>query len=160
MFIFNPLPFENSGIVELDGKKVYAEHIPPHGYKVTKVKETCNVKVTENTIENRYFRIRFSGADIKSIYDKANRRELIRRGEKANVIRCYEDYPRVYDAWELSSYYVDKSWDMDNVESIAPFTDGAAAGLKITRRFLDSGIRRNSRCARTSLPIFPRRITA
>ena len=138
MFVFNPLPFENSGIVELDGKKVYAENIPPHGYKVTAVKEACSVKVTENTIENRFFRVRFSGADIKSIYDKVNRRDLIRRGEKANVIRCYEDYPRDYDAWELSSYYVDKSWDMDDAESIDPFTYGAAAGLKITRRFLDS----------------------
>lgn len=138
VFVFNPLPFENSGIVELDGKKVYAENIPPHGYKVTAVKEACSVKVTENTIENRFFRVRFSGADIKSIYDKVNRRELIRRGEKANVIRCYEDYPRDYDAWELSSYYVDKSWDMNDIESIEPFTDGAAAGLKITRRFLDS----------------------
>lgn len=130
VFVFNPLPFENSGIVELDGKKVYAENIPPHGYKVTAVKEACSVKVTENTIENRFFRVRFSGADIKSIYDKVNRRELIRRGEKANVIRCYEDYPRDYDAWEISSYYVDKSWDMDDAESIEPFTERSCGRLK------------------------------
>lgn len=141
ILVYNPLSFENSGIVEVDGKKFYAEHIPPKGYKVLKNIKTENaVKVSENAIENRFFRIKLRGGDIVSIYDKRNKREVIKKGERANVLRAFEDYPKCYDNWEITSYYKDKMWEVNEVESAQPFNDGVCAGLKIRKHFLDSVI--------------------
>ena len=141
ILVYNPLSHENSGIAELDGKRIYVENIPPKGFKVIKAyNDTNSVKIRSNSIENRFFRIRFKGADITSIYDKQNKREVIKSGTRANVIQAFEDYPKVYDAWEITSYYKDKMWEVNDIESIEPFDDGICAGLKIKRRFLKSVI--------------------
>lgn len=141
VLVYNPLSFEVSGIAELDGKRVYAEKIPPKGFKVVKsVKETNSVKIGKNTLENKFFKLRFKGADIVSIYDKRNKREVIKNGRRANVLQAFEDYPRNFDAWEITAYYKDKMWEVNEVESIEPFDDGACAGFKIRKRFLQSVI--------------------
>ncbi len=141
VLVYNPLSFENSGIAEVDGKKFYAENIPPKGYKVLKnIKTENSVKVSENAIENRFFKIKLRGGDIVGIYDKQNKREVIKKGERANVLRAFEDYPKCYDNWEITSYYKDKMWEVNEVESVEKFDDGICAGLKIRKRFLNSVI--------------------
>lgn len=141
IFVYNPLSFDNSGIVTIDGKKVYVEDIPAKGYKVVKdFKTTNSVKADKNIIENKFFKIKLKNGDITSIYDKKNKREVIRKGEKANVLRAFEDYPKDYDNWEITSYYKDKMWVVDDVLSIDTFDDGVCAGVKIRRRFIDSVI--------------------
>lgn len=141
VLVYNPLSFENSAVVETDGKKIFAKNIPPKGFKVIKETDASNsIKVSDNLIENKFFRIKFKGADIISIFDKQNRREVIKKGERANLICAFEDYPKEYDAWEITDYYKDKMWEVNEIMSIEPFDDGVCAGLKIKRRFLDSVI--------------------
>ncbi len=139
ILVYNPLSFKNSGIVSLNGKKFFVSDIPAKGYKVLKnIKAECSVTVEGNTIENKFFRVTLNGADIISIYDKINEREVVKKGMKANVLRAFEDYPRCYDNWEITSYYKDKMWEVNDVEGIEAFNDGVCAGIKIKRRFLDS----------------------
>lgn len=141
ILVYNPLSFEHSGIAELDGKRIYVENIPSKGFKVIKdYKDTNSVKIGSNYIENRFFKIKFKGADIISIYDKQNKREVIKSGRRANVLQAFEDYPRAFDAWEITSYYKDKMWEVNDIESIEPFDGGIYAGFKIKRRFLESVI--------------------
>ena len=141
ILVYNPLSFENSGIVSVDGRKIYAENIPAKGYKVIKDYKTTNsVKTGKGVIENKFFKIKLKDADIVSIYDKRNQREVIRKGEKANVLRAFEDYPKEYDNWEITSYYKDKMWEVNDVESIDTFDDSICAGIRIRKRFIDSVI--------------------
>lgn len=142
VLVFNPNGFDISGEVMLDGKCVYVKNIPAKGYKVVAsddVLKENSIKVTEKSIENRFFKITLdkSGAFTK-IYDKKNKRDVLKKGERGNVLMAYEDIPRAYDNWELSNYYKDKSWEINDVISVEPISDGVRAGLKIVKRFLSS----------------------
>ena len=140
--VFNPHSFANSSAVEIDGKWYYAENVPAKGYKVIKPVETDNkIQVTENSIENDFFRLVLdSKGTFTSIFDKRNNREVLKKGTRGNVFTAYEDYPREYDNWEMSSYYTEKSWEADNVKSVEILNEGERAGLKITKTFKNSTI--------------------
>lgn len=140
--VFNPHSFVNSGAVEIDGTYYYAENVPAKGYKVLKpVSGESNVQVTENSIENAFFRLAFDEkGGISSIFDKRNCREVLKEGQSGNVLTAYEDYPREYDNWEMSSYYVEKNWAVDNVTSVEILNEGERSGLKITKSFQNSVI--------------------
>ena len=140
VFVYNPLSFENSGIVSVDGVKMYAEKIPPKGWKVLNPIQTNNIKLSENAIENKFFRIKFKDGNIISIYDKKNKREVIKKGHSANVLQAFEDYPGCFDAWDIQSYYKEKMWLVDDVTEMRTFEDGARAGMYIKRKFLNSVI--------------------
>lgn len=138
--VFNSNSFESTGAVKLDGKTYTVENIPAKGYKVVKKPEIkASVKVTDNTIENDFFKLTFdSKGTITKLYDKRNKRDVLKKGARGNVITAYEDLPKAYDNWEISNYYTDKSWEIDKVKSVKKITDGARAGLEIKKTFLDS----------------------
>lgn len=143
--VFNPHSFTNSGAVEIDGKWYYAENIPAKGYKVINpVAENSKIAVTENSIENDFFRLTLDEkGTFTSIFDKRNNREVLKKGTRGNVFTAYEDYPREYDNWEMSSYYTEKSWEADQVEKVEILSEGERAGLKVTKKFKNSTIVQN-----------------
>lgn len=78
--VYNSLPWSRSGIVEVNGKTIFVENIPPCGYRVVRDKETEQTKLsTSEVIENDFFRIDFDvqKGRIKSFYDKRNRSEWV-----------------------------------------------------------------------------------
>lgn len=143
--VFNPHSFVNSSAVEIDGKWYYAENIPAKGYKVINpVAENSKITVTENLIENDFFSLTLDEkGTFTSIFDKRNNREVLKNGQRGNVITAYEDYPREYDNWEMSSYYTEKHWEADKVESVEILNEGERAGLKVTKTFKNSTIVQN-----------------
>ena len=143
--VFNPHSFVNSGAVSIDGKWVYAENIPAKGYKVINpVEADSKIQVTENSIENDFFRLTLDEkGTFTSIFDKRNNREVLKKGTRGNVITAYEDYPREYDNWEISSYYTEKHWEADQVEKVEILNEGERAGLKVTKKFKNSTIVQN-----------------
>lgn len=77
--------------------------------------QTTAVTADGKSLENDFIRVEFDEhMHIVSVYDKAEKRELIPAGEKANVLEVYEDYPRSYDAWEITEYYKQKKWFIDD----------------------------------------------
>ena len=84
-----------NGVVEYDGGVYTTENIPPMGYAVVDSLYSENhAVITENSIENKYFRIKFNDMGyMESIYDKREDRELLRKGELGNELLAYEDYP-------------------------------------------------------------------
>lgn len=126
LLVYNSTPFEQSGTVVSDGKRYIAESIPPHGYKVINTPiEESGITVTEKAIENEVIRVVFDdNYEIASIFDKEQNREVIAKGQTANRLEVYEDYPYCYDAWEISNYYNQKMWRFDAVDKIELLENG------------------------------------
>ena len=143
--VFNPHSFPNSGAVTVGGKCYFVPNVPAKGYKaVNLTEEQSKVNVSLNSIENDFFRLVLDDkGTFTSIFDKRNNREVLKNGERGNVITAYEDYPREYDNWEISSYYTEKHWEADRVESVEILNEGERAGLKVTKKFKNSTIVQN-----------------
>ena len=71
--------------------------------------------------------------EIVSVYDQKNEREIVKEGERANVLEVFEDLPFCYDAWEISQYYTQKRWRVDYLVSVEAINLGERAGFVITR---------------------------
>ena len=148
--VFNPAPFERDAFVEFEyeGKKrsFTAKGIPAKGYKafaLDEISESAGVmKADKNLLENDLIKVVFDdSANITSIYDKKAKREIVKKGRKANVFQAFEDKPYNWDAWEISIYYQDKMWEIDGLQSVEMVECTAErASLKIVRTFLDSTI--------------------
>lgn len=143
LFVYNPNSFEYNGYVSYDGKSIYAEKIPPFGWKVINTESSENsIKVTNSCLENKYYKIVFNeSAEIISLYDKENKREVVKEGERLNQLIACDDTPHVdYDAWETAEYIEDKIWHVSDVISLEILNEGGRCGLSITKKFMDSVI--------------------
>lgn len=142
LVVFNPNGFDMTDVVKVNDKYITAHNVPAMGWSVIDNKEDiCTVEVTDKCLENKYYKVTFDdNYDITSIYDKREEREVIRDGQKANELIMYEDLPYSYDAWELSSYYKDKKYKIDEVVSVKPIYEGARAGFEVVKRFRTSTI--------------------
>lgn len=140
---YNPTSFERNACIEVDGRPVYVEHIPPMGYCVAQpvsVKKTMNVS-TEG-MENEFFRLTFDKEGmITEIYDKREGRQVLKKGERGNKMMVFEDRPHKYQAWDINIYYQEKSWILDDVTDFRVTCDTAEkVSVTITRTFLQSVI--------------------
>lgn len=137
LFVYNPSPFTVSASAELDGKRYMCENIPAHGYKVIAPVEEKKINVTEKSIENDVIRVTFDeNYEICSVYDKTENREIISAGQTANRLEVYEDYPRDYDAWEITNYYKDKMWSINAADSVQKIENG----IRIKRSYQKSTV--------------------
>lgn len=145
IFIYNPIGIRRSGIAEFEGRKYYIKDVPAYGWKVINEetdKNTADITVTPSLMENDFFLIKLNEkGNLTRIYDKNNRREVLTEGQCGNVLQAFDDHPWMYDNWELSNYYREKMWEIDNVISIEPAEKTqVSASLKIRRKFLNSEI--------------------
>lgn len=137
VLVFNSNSFENSGEVLVNGKYVYAENIPPMGYKVVQPIAVTDVEVTDNTLENSKIKVVLDEKmHIASIFDKENQKEVLCGA--GNHLVAYEDIPKEWDAWEISSYYKDKSWTIDGVSKVEKIDLGVKKGIRVERKFNNS----------------------
>lgn len=136
VFVYNPTPFEQSGTVTVEGRRVIAENIPPHGYKVIhEPKEESGIVVTANGIENDVVSVMFDeNYEIVSIFDKTEGRELIEKGMTGNCLTVYEDYPREHDAWDINKYYQQKKWNITAIDDAQMLGNG----IRIIRSYGNS----------------------
>jgi len=143
LWVYNPNSFEYSGYVDYEGKSIYAENIPSFGWKVIKAECGENTIVaTKNSLENKYYKILFDDkSEIVSLYDKENKREVVKAGESLNKLIVCDDPPHIeYDAWETAEYVEDKSWDVEDVVSVEILNESTRAGINITKKFMNSYI--------------------
>ncbi len=145
ILVYNPLGFERKGMITVDGKTCETEAIPAFGWKVIKpFAPECGVKVDGLTAENKYYRLTLDESGrIVSLFDKRADRDVIKANEFGNELQVFEDFPFNYDAWELSDYYKQKMWVLDEAAEIEPITDGSRAGFKVTKKYFKSTISQN-----------------
>ncbi len=159
--VFNQLGFERTEEVEIEiqgtsEKHVFtAKNVPAKGYKIFEMKQnkipdgsevrTCGLLaggllVSKNLLENELIRVKFDkNAEIISIYDKINNREVITSGEHANRIVAFQDKPFEYDAWNIEPYYEDKKWVINRLDSVEIIENGLnRAALKVVRTYENS----------------------
>ena len=142
----NKVPVQ--GYTKPDGTKVLvfvAKDVPASGYKIYYTKEAEvkeAVKADETALDSNLFSVKFDeNAEIISLYDKKNSRELL--SGKGNAFRLYEDLPGKYDAWDIVATYVDREFDIGGgkIESI---TKGEVfTTVSISKKFYSSEIRQN-----------------
>lgn len=100
------------------------------------------ITITKDLIDTPFYSISLDKAcQFANIFDKQANREILKKGEKGNVLRVYEDKPIYYDNWDIDIYYTQKSWVADDVTSFEVIENGPVrAVIEIQRKFLDSTI--------------------
>lgn len=148
ILVYNPTSFAVSRYITLEGKTYFAENIPSHGWTVIAPNPVENgITVTEKSIENDVIKVVFNDKyHIVSVFDKQEQRELIPEGEEAGRLEIFEDYPREYDAWEITDYYKQKMWLADEVEHVELLENG----IRISRKYQASTIRQDIVLTRAS----------
>ncbi|MFJ4046123.1 alpha-mannosidase [Microbacterium sp. NPDC089987] len=77
---------------------------------------------------------------ITSAIDKATGRETIAAGSPANLFQLHQDFPNMWDAWDIDRYYKNRVDDLTDVSSIeASVVDGTAVVI-VKRQFSASAI--------------------
>lgn len=142
LLVYNPLGFARSGMVRWNGKSFWAEDVPAMGWKVI-APQSAEPRITaaDRSLENEIYRLVLddTGA-IVSLLDKRAHRELCLPGCKLNELQVFEDFPRDYDAWELSRYYKDKMWIADKVVSSEIVSDEIRRGIRLVKTYGSSTI--------------------
>lgn len=130
-----------------DGSVAYVENLPSKGYQSFVPADTADAASPfilhgDHELETPFYRIRLDAQGMfTSIYDKENDREVIQEGQRANLMRMYEDKPIYFDNWDIDIFYTEKFWDIDNVERMEWTELGPVrAALEITRKASNSTI--------------------
>ncbi|MBQ8267657.1 MAG: alpha-mannosidase, partial [Clostridia bacterium] len=146
VLVYNPSGFARKGIAQINGKTVeLGGDVAPFGFKVIKdIKDTAEVTVDGLTAENKFYKMTLdTSGRIVELFDKTACRQVLKSGEYGNEFQAFEDIPRVYENWELTDYYKQKKWVLDDTAHITPIIDGSRAGFKVEKRYLDSTICQN-----------------
>lgn len=77
---------------------------------------------------------------IVSAVDKATGREAIPAGKPANLFQLHQDFPNMWDAWDIDRYYRNRVDDLTAVSSISASVTGGVATVVVKREFSESSI--------------------
>lgn len=123
-----------------DEYTVEIKNIPALGYKriILKVDdvqddnnsvfEYCDSKISTPKYDiewNEY-------GQLTSIYDKENKREVLAKGERGNVLQMFEDKPMAHEAWDIDIFYQEKMREVKDLQSVELIEIG---NLKAVIRF-------------------------
>ncbi|WP_225826585.1 alpha-mannosidase [Streptomyces naphthomycinicus] len=86
------------------------------------------------TLDNGLLRITVDARGlVVSAYDPAADRETVAPGTAANLLQLHPDFPNMWDAWDVDSFYRNTVTDLTDAESVTAGEDGAS--VRITRSF-------------------------
>ncbi len=135
-------PVPNGGLLFV------AAGVPANGYKgfaIASADSGAAVKqglanFEDNRISTPFYEIELNeSGEFVSVWDKTERRELIKPGERGNVLQAFEDRPAEYEAWNIDNTFVEKVWEINDVQQLEWIENGPVrASLLIRRQFLDS----------------------
>jgi alpha-mannosidase len=77
---------------------------------------------------------------IVSAVDKATGRDAVAPGKAANLFQLHQDFPNMWDAWDIDRYYRNSVEDLTAVSSIEASVVGASARIVVVRPFSESTI--------------------
>ncbi len=140
--VYNPTGFERKAVLLTEGGYTETRQtVPPFGWTVVQNRDAASkVRIDGLTVENDFYTLTLNEAgQIIRLHDKRNEREVLTA--PGNSLTVFEDYPTLYDAWELEDYYKLKSYEPDGDVSITPVTDGTRAGFAMERHYMNSTIR-------------------
>jgi alpha-mannosidase len=144
-------PLPTQPVTELDGTErvlIGGLNVPAMGYRTLRFgrkersTENSALFATQRRLENRFFLLELDDAGrIERLYDKRYSREVLAPDGGGNRLQAFEDKPHAFDAWEIDSYYADKSWEIDVVTDWRVVENGPLrAGVEIRRQWDGSTI--------------------
>lgn len=77
---------------------------------------------------------------IVSAVDKATGREAVAEGRVANLFQLHQDFPNMWDAWDIDKYYRNSVDDLTDAASITASVVDGVASVVVTRSFSESTI--------------------
>ncbi|MDQ0727987.1 alpha-mannosidase [Microbacterium sp. W4I20] len=80
---------------------------------------------------------------IVSAVDRATGREAVAAGQAANLFQLHQDFPNMWDAWDIDKYYRNSVDDLTAVSSIEATVHGGTAVVTVRREFSESTIEQN-----------------
>ena len=136
-----------------EGAVAFLPALPAKGwraYSVSNQPEPCAAPFAladDHHLETHYYTVELDENGLLSrLYDKENRREVLRPGQRGNLMRMYEDKPIYYDNWDIDIYYTEKYWDVTELTSLRWTDVGAvSATLELERCVSSSLIRQKIR---------------
>jgi alpha-mannosidase len=143
--LVNTLGWERTGLVELPDKSLALATAPSCGCAplVSQTPEHGTASAVQQggqwILENGLLRATFDAAGrITSLRDLKANREVIAPGSAGNRFVLFEDYPHLFDAWDVDPTHLEKSWDVP-AESVRIVESGALrASLEWTCHFGES----------------------
>jgi alpha-mannosidase len=147
--VFNSLTWTRGGLVRLtlpggDTAAFEARDVPALGARVFHVRagdiasRSPAPQAGPTWLENAFVRVEVDTATgaITRLYDKANHREALAAGGRANVFQVFGDIPREWDAWDIG--YTGEEWEVTQTSGVARHADQAEAWISFTRRWGNS----------------------
>jgi alpha-mannosidase len=77
---------------------------------------------------------------IVSAVDKASGREAVADGRAANLFQLHQDFPNMWDAWDIDKYYRNSVENLTGVASITASVIDGVATVVVTRAFSESTV--------------------
>ncbi|WP_164234629.1 alpha-mannosidase [Microbacterium hydrocarbonoxydans] len=75
---------------------------------------------------------------IVSAVDKATGREAVAAGKAANLFQLHQDFPNMWDAWDIDRYYRNRVDDLTQVSELSASVVDGVATVTVTRAFSES----------------------
>ena len=141
ILVYNPTGFTRKAVLTHKGYTETSRAVPPFGWTVVKSTEPVSkVSVNGLTAENNFYVLTLNQVgQITRLLDKSANRDVLKG--TGNVLTVYEDYPTIYDAWELEEHYRLKPYELSDSATITPVTDGTRGGFRVERSYMNSTIR-------------------
>ncbi|WP_431075261.1 alpha-mannosidase [Microbacterium phyllosphaerae] len=77
---------------------------------------------------------------IVSAVDKASGREAVAEGRAANLFQLHQDFPNMWDAWDIDKYYRNSVEDLTGVTAMSASVVDGTASVVVTRAFSESTV--------------------
>jgi len=135
--------------ISKDGKSLsFTANVPAMGWAVyhliNRASEEVDSDITAavDLLENKFYRIKLdSDGLIASVWDKCAGREVLPEGERANLFQLFDDRPNDFDAWDIDVHYIEKCWNVTDLEDITVDEVGPVyASIRLKRRFGGSSV--------------------
>jgi alpha-mannosidase len=125
LFALNTLSWPRREVTKLPGGKLSFVEAPAYGYAVAAPQTTTEQPVslksssTGFTLENSLVSAKFDAqGHLTSFWDKRHDRECIEPGAKGNQFALFEDKPRMWDAWDVDIYHLEKRRNVGVVRKV------------------------------------------
>ncbi|MFD8388191.1 alpha-mannosidase [Streptomyces sp. NPDC059680] len=122
--VFNPAPHSRHGV-------------PAGGAGTPSLPQGTHVTprtAVGHVLDNGLLRIEIDAHGlVVSAYDLDAGRETVAPGRAANLLQLHPDFPNMWDAWDVDSFYRNTVTDLTDAESVEAGEDGAS--VRIVRSF-------------------------
>ncbi|MFH8787904.1 alpha-mannosidase [Streptomyces roseoverticillatus] len=89
-------------------------------------------------LDNGLLRVEIDGRGlVVSVYDPAAEREAIAPGAAANLLQLHQDFPNMWDAWDVDHFYRNTVADLTDADTVEAAGDGA---VRVVRAFGSSRV--------------------